>query len=80
MHPFRITMKGFDRSAEARIVIYGGLKIRDGEYILDTKESRDSIETDLRQTAETVEITDLTPAEFESISREYRGFYAPNTD
>jgi hypothetical protein len=75
---FKIAMIGYDRSAEARIILYGGHKITDGCYILDTDETEAHIKSDLSQTAEMVEMTQITPAQFEVVSRERLGFYAPN--
>lgn len=80
MNYYSIVMKGFDASADARIKTLGGHEIGPGCYILNTRRSSKQIEDDLRQTADEVEITEISNAQFESISREKLGFYAPNPD
>ncbi|HEV2202282.1 MAG TPA: hypothetical protein VGR73_20885 [Bryobacteraceae bacterium] len=75
MEHYKIVMEPFDASADSRIKIFGGHNTGDF-YILDTDMSKTQIENDLRQTAESVEVIEISKAEFESLSREKVGFYA----
>jgi hypothetical protein len=79
MKYYKIAIKPFDPIAHSRVIVLRGHDIGDF-YILDTKFSKDQLESDLRQTAESVVIIEITKAEFESLSREKLGFCALNPE
>jgi hypothetical protein len=79
MKCYQVVIKPCDTIAVARIVVLGGLNIGDF-YILETKTNRDELANDLRQTAEGTEVTEISRVEFETLSREKLGFYAPKPE
>jgi hypothetical protein len=79
MKCYKIVITPFDTFADSRVKMFGGHNT--GEfYILDMDMTKEQLEADLRQTAETVEVIEISKAEFELLSREKLGFYAPKPE
>jgi hypothetical protein len=82
MKYYKIVIEPTDASAQSRIILFGGYNTGDF-YILELDETdmdTDQLETDLRRTAESVEIVEISKVKFESYSREKLGFFAPKPE
>jgi hypothetical protein len=78
MKHYRITVKPFDKATDGYIRgTLEGHSIGHGDYILDIDMSREEVENNIRQTADDVEVVEISGSEFERLSREKLGFYAP---
>jgi hypothetical protein len=73
MRYFHIDVHGFD---DGRAVLLNALNIGSQEYLIQADDIR-GIREDLLQTADAVEWSEITRQEYEDISRDRRGFYAP---
>ena len=77
MQYYLVTVSAQD-DAYARIV--GGYKIDEGQYIFNFRDGEKAIPqilNSIKQTAEDAKATVLSPAEYEMLSREKLGFFAP---
>jgi hypothetical protein len=78
MRYYKIVIRPFDTSADAYIRgTLEGHAIGNETYILDIDMSEGQVERHLRETADNVEVVEILQDEFERLSREKLGFYAP---
>jgi hypothetical protein len=81
MKHYKITITPFDKSTDGYIKgTLGGHSIGRSDYILDIDMSGEEIEKQLRQTADNAEVVEISRSEFELLSREKLGFYAPKPE
>ena len=78
MQYYLVTVSGRD---DAYASVVGGSKIDEGQYIfnfLDGEKVIAQVLNSIKQTAEDAKSTVLSPAEYEMLSREKLGFFAPH--
>jgi hypothetical protein len=78
MNHFEINLSNFDPRAEGYIKGLYGHKVSPGRFILDTTLSKSTILATVILEVGKVDVVDLTPEQFETLSRTHLGFYAPN--
>ncbi|HEX4748232.1 MAG TPA: hypothetical protein VH302_01705 [Bryobacteraceae bacterium] len=77
MSYYKIVIEPLDFVTDAYLKTLGGYNIGAGQYILDIDRDCENLKGSLAETAESVEVVAIEEPEFEAISREKKGSYAP---